>query len=61
VQKVGPIAVDVYGERDGSVPVPLIVQAEYFDKLPEDRVSGRDSASLEAPVVRWGLTRIREG
>lgn len=47
-----PIAVDVYGEREGAVPVPLIVQAEYLDKLPKDRDSGRDPADLEAPVVR---------
>jgi hypothetical protein len=47
-----PFTVGVYGEREGSVPVPLVVQAEYLDKLPEDRGCGRDVPDLEAPVVR---------
>jgi hypothetical protein len=47
-----PFTVDVYGEREGSVPVPLMVQAEYLHKLPEDRGCGRDVPDLEEPVVR---------
>jgi hypothetical protein len=47
-----PFTVDVYGEGKGSVPVPLVVQAEYLDKLPEDRGCGHDVPDLEAPVVR---------
>lgn len=47
-----PISIDVYGEREGAVAVPLVVQAEYLDKLPEDRGCGHDVPDLEAPVVR---------
>jgi uncharacterized protein DUF6907 len=47
-----PIAVDVYGEREGAVLVPLVVLAEYFDKLPEHRGPEYDVPDLEAPVVR---------
>jgi hypothetical protein len=47
-----PISIEVYGEREGSVPVPLVVHAEYLDKLPEDRGRGYDVPDLEAPVVR---------
>lgn len=47
-----PFTVDVYGEREGSVLVPLVVQAEYLDKLPEGRGCGHDVPDLEAPVVR---------
>src|SRR6266536_4001823 len=47
-----PFTVGVYGEREGSVLVPLVVQAEYLDKVPEDRGCGRDVPDLEEPVVR---------
>ena len=47
-----PITIDVYGEREGSVPLPLVVQAEYLDKVPEDRGVGLDVPDLEEPIVR---------
>jgi hypothetical protein len=47
-----PHTIDVYGEREGSVLVPLVVRAEYFDKLPEDRGPEHDVPDLEVPIVR---------
>lgn len=47
-----PIKIDVYGEHEGGVPVPLAVRAEYLDKLPEDQHCGHGVPNLEAPVVR---------
>ncbi len=44
-----PITIDVYGECEGSNPVPLVVQAEYLDELPDDRDCGRDALDLEPP------------
>jgi hypothetical protein len=47
-----PITVDVYGEREGPLLVPLLVLADYLDKLPEDRGPEHDVPDLEVPVVR---------
>ena len=45
-----PITVEVYGENEGFSP--MLVLAEYFDKLPADRGCGGDPVEMEAPVVR---------
>jgi hypothetical protein len=44
--------VDAYGEREGPLLVPLLVLADYIDKLPEDRGPEHDVPDLEAPIVR---------
>jgi hypothetical protein len=50
--KGAPISMDVYGEHEGSVPVPLVVLAEYLDMLPEDRGRGHNAPDLDQPLVR---------
>ena len=47
-----PHTVEVYGEREGAVLVPLVVRAEYFDKISQDRGPEHDVPDLEVPFVR---------